>query len=162
MSKMDAFEMFRTGCNFSDCADLCLKEQDRAPESNLAYITPAIVNAAFSCEVFLKLLLQHEGKDIHKIHKLNDLYAKLSEDIQMELKEKTILRYGKWSDIWERPYLEQISNAFVEWRYSYEHDWTKSANMQIEVGFLIAFKNSLKEFYVAVFGETKQYEEAEL
>lgn len=162
MSKMDAFEMFRTGCNFSDCADLCLKEQDRAPESNLAYITPAIVNAAFSCEVFLKLLLQHEGKDIHKIHKLNDLYAKLSEDIQMELKEKTILRYGKWSDIWGRPYLEQISNAFVEWRYSYEHDWTKSASMQIEVGFLIAFKNSLKEFYVAVFGETKQYGEAEL
>lgn len=145
MAEMDAFEMFRTGCNFSDCADLCLKGQDRAPESNLAYITPAIVNATFSCEVFLKLLLQHEGKDIHKIHKLYDLYAKLSEDIQMELKEKTILRYGKWSDIWERPYLEQISNAFVEWRYSYEHDWTKSASMQIEVGFLIAFKNSLKE-----------------
>lgn len=145
MAEMDAFEMFRTGCNFSDCADLCLKERDHAPESNLAYITPAIVNAAFSCEVFLKLLLQHEGKDIHKIHKLNDLYAKLSEDIQMELKEKTILRYGKWSDIWGRPYLEQISNAFVEWRYSYEHDWTKSASMQIEVGFLIAFKNSLKE-----------------
>ena len=145
MSKMDAFEMFRTGCNFSDCVDLCLKEHDSAPESNLAYITPAIVNAAFSCEVFLKLLLQHEGKDIHKIHKLNDLYAKLSEDIQMELKEKTILRYGKWSDIGGRPYLEQISNAFVEWRYSYEHDWTKSASMQIEVGFLIAFKNSLKE-----------------
>ena len=145
MAEMDAFEMFRTGCNFSDCADLCLKEQNHAPESNLAYITPAIVNAAFSCEVFLKLLLQHEGKDIHKIHKLNDLYAKLSEDIQMELKEKTILRYGKWSDIWGRTYLEQIANAFVEWRYSYEHDWTKSASMQIEVGFLIAFKNSLKE-----------------
>ena len=68
MAKMDAFEMFRTGCKFSDCADLCLKGQDRAPESNLAYITPAIVNASFSCEVFLKLLLQHEGKDIHKIH----------------------------------------------------------------------------------------------
>lgn len=145
MAEMDAFEMFRTGCNFSDCADLCLKEQNHAPESNLAYIMPTIVNAAFSCEVFLKLLLQHEGKDIHKIHKLNDLYAKLSEDIQMELKEKTILRYGKWSDIWGRTYLEQIANAFVEWRYSYEHDWTKSASMQIEVGFLITFKNSLKE-----------------
>ena len=151
MSKMDAFEMFRTGCNFSDCADLCLKEQDRAPESNLAYITPAIMNAAFSCEVFLKLLLQHEGKDIHKIHKLNDLYAKLSEDIQMELKEKTILRYGKWSDIGGRPYLEQISNAFVECRYSYEHDWTESAIMQIEVGFLIEFKNSLKELCSDLF-----------
>lgn len=145
MSKMDAFEMFRIGCNFSDCADLCLKEQDHAPESYLAYITPAIVNAAFSCEVFLKLLLQHEGKDIHKIHKIHDLYAKLSQDAQMELKKKTLLRYGKWSDIWGRPYLEQISNVFMEWRYSYEHDWTKSASMQIEVGFLIALKDSLKE-----------------
>ena len=113
MAKTDAFEMFRIGCNFSDCADLCLKEQNCAPESNLAYITPAIVNAAFSCEVFLKLLLQHEGKDIRKIHKLNDLYAKLSEDIQMELKEKTILRYGKWSDIWGRPYLDQISEKIT-------------------------------------------------
>ena len=145
-AKMDAFEMFRTGCNFSNCADLCLKEQAWVPESNnLSYIIPAIVNAAFSCEIFLKLLLQHEGEDIHRIHKLNDLYAKLSQDTQVELKKKTILRYGKWSDIWGRPYLEQISNAFVEWRYSYEHDWTKSASMQIETGFLIAFKDSLKE-----------------
>ena len=116
-AKMDAFEMFRTGCNFSNCADLCLKEQACVPESNnLSYIIPAIVNAAFSCEIFLKLLLQHEGEDIHRIHKLNDLYAKLSQDTQVELKKKTIFRYGKWSDIWGRPYLEQISNAFVEWR----------------------------------------------
>ena len=143
---MDAFEMFRTGCNFSNCADLCLKEQAWVPESNnLSYIIPAIVNAAFSCEIFLKLLLQHEGEDIHRIHKLNDLYAKLSQDTQVELKKKTIFRYGKWSDIWGRPYLEQISNAFVEWRYSYEHDWTKSASMQIETGFFIAFKDTLKE-----------------
>ena len=145
-AKMDAFEMFRTGCNFSNCADLCLKEQACVPESNnLSYIIPAIVNAAFSCEIFIKLLLQHEGEDIHRIHKLNDLYAKLSQDTQVELKKKTIFRYGKWSDIWGRPYLEQISNAFVEWRYSYEHDWTKSASMQIETGFLVAFKDSLKE-----------------
>ena len=145
-AKMDAFEMFRTGCNFSNCADLCLKEQACVPESNnLSYIIPAIVNAAFSCEIFLKLLLQHEGEDIHRIHKLNDLYAKLSQDTQVELKKKTIFRYGKWSDIWGRPYLEQISNAFVEWRYSYEHDWTKSFSMRIETGFLIAFKDSLKE-----------------
>ena len=65
MAKMDAFEMFRTGCNFSDCADLCLKGQDRAPESNLAYITPAIVNASYFCGVFLELLVQHEDKDIY-------------------------------------------------------------------------------------------------
>lgn len=153
MAEMDASEMFRTGCNFSDCADLCLKERDHAPESNLAYITPAIVNAAFSCEVFLKLLIQHEGKDTYKTHKLNDLYAKLSKDTQEELEKKTILRYGKWRNVWGIPYLEQISDAFKKWRYSYEHNWTKSASMQIEVGFLIAFKDSLKEICAGIFSE---------
>ena len=52
MAEMDAFEMFRTGCNFSDCADLCLKGQDRAPESNLAYTCNR------ECRFFLRSLFK--------------------------------------------------------------------------------------------------------
>ena len=63
MAKIDEVEMFRVGCGFSDCANFCLAEQDK----QLLYIPPAVVNAAFACEVFLKLLLHFSQITLEKL-----------------------------------------------------------------------------------------------
>ena len=144
-SNIDEFEMFRVGCGFSDCANFCLAEQEKQKPQLLLYTTPAIVNAAFACEVFLKLLLHFSQIKLEKIHYLNDLFENLPVDIKQEVKERTINKYGKWKNIWNQEYISQISKAFMEWRYIYEHDWSKSSVKEIEIGFLLAFRDSLQE-----------------
>lgn len=143
MSKFfDEFEAFRTGCQFSDCADFIQKQTQNDPLSG-SY--PVIINASFACEVFLKLLLHFSGLSVEKTHNLKDLFKKLPTDMQSEIKQAMLLQYGYWCDVWNFEYLDNISNAFVTWRYMYEHDWSKSASMQIETGFLFALKDALKE-----------------
>lgn len=62
-----------------------------------------------------------------------------------------VKRYGQWLDCFNLEYLKNISNAFSDWRYNYEQDWSKSAMMKIELEFLIAFKDSLKEQFNDIF-----------
>lgn len=142
---IDEFEMFRVGCGFSGCANLCLAEQEKQNPQFLRYTTPAVVNAALACEVFLKLLLHFSRINFKKIHHLYDLFENLPVDIKQEVKGRTINRYGKWENIWGKEYLFQISKAFSEWRYIYEHDWSESSVKKIEIGFLLAFRDSLQE-----------------
>lgn len=141
---IDLVEMFRVGCGFSDCADFCMKAEAPPPQFML-YITPAVVNAAFACEVFLKLLLCFEKVEFGKSHRLEDLFKKLPDNAQRELKIRTIAKYGRWENLFHQKYISLVSDAFQEWRYIYENDWSKSAVKQIEVGFVMAFQNSLKE-----------------
>lgn len=141
---IDRVEMYRVGCGFSECADFCLKEE-RPSSQIMLCITPAVVNAAFACEVFLKLLLHDAGVKIRKSHRLEDLFNRLPDDIQKELTMRTIAKYGKWENVFRQKYISEISDAFQEWRYIYENDWSKSAVKHIEVGFLLAFRDSLKE-----------------
>jgi hypothetical protein len=136
-------EMYLVGCEFAGCADFCMKEAGEVIPQFL--LSPVVVNAAFACEVFLKLLLKLNGIENQKIHKLQDLYNNLPRDTQVEIQNGTVLRCGKWTDIWGFECLGNVSDAFVEWRYAYEHDWSKSACMSIDVGFLIGFMNSLRD-----------------
>lgn len=138
--KIDEIEMYRTGCEFSNCADLCYNMQIES-----LCITPVIVNATFACEIFLKLLLRQNQIEYNRVHKLKDLFDILPDNIRENIKTTTIEKYGQWKNIWNIELLDNISNAFYEWRYNYEYDWSKSAVMKIETGFLIAFKDSLKE-----------------
>lgn len=138
--KIDEIEMYRTGCEFSNCADLCYNMQIKS-----LCITPVIVNANFACEIFLKLLLRQNQIEYNRVHKLKDLFDILPDNIRENIKTTTIEKYGQWKNIWNIELLDNISNAFYEWRYNYEYDWSKSAVMKIETGFLIAFKDSLKE-----------------
>ena len=141
---IDRVEMYRVGCGFSECADFCLKEERPLPQHMLC-ITPGVVNAAFACEVFLKLLLHDAGVEIRKSHRLEDLFNRLPDNIQKELKMRTIVKYGRWENFFRQKYISQISDAFQEWRYIYENDWSKSVSKRIEIGFLLAFRDSLKE-----------------
>ena len=67
---VDITEMYYTACKFSNCADFCIREQEEKETFQYLYDDPAIVNAAFSCEVFLKLLLRLEQIDCQKSHNL--------------------------------------------------------------------------------------------
>ncbi len=145
MAHTDIFEMFRTGCAFISCADLCMKEYHTKELSWLSNTVPAAVNAAFACEVFLKMLLHFNQIDYDRIHKLNVLFEKLPSELKEKIQQNTIQRYGRWTDIGGRSLLLNISNAFVEWRYIYEHDWSKSAAVRIDVSFLLTFGKVLEE-----------------
>ena len=151
-STTDAFEMFCTGCEFADCADFCLNAASAPHPRLLSYASPAVGNAAFACEIFLKLLLHWHGIAEKKIHKLKDLFEKLPDDTQIILKNSVVSHYGSWKDVWGFDCLDNVTDVFVIWRYSYEHDWSKSTQMHVDFGFLIAFRDSLKELCSQSFG----------
>ena len=72
------------------------------------------------------------------------------------IKQTTMIYYGGiWKDAFGRELLENISDAFVDWRYSYEIVGNKRASMQINIGFLAAFRNALRELCCReFFGKT--------
>lgn len=141
---VDIVEMYYTACKFSDCADFCMKEQEERETFQYFYTDPAIVNAAFSCEIFLKLLLHLEQIDCQKIHKLKQLFEKLPPEIMETVKCLTIQKCGYWKDVWGQDILSQVSNAFEKWRYIYEIDWTKNRTIDFDISFLLAFRDALR------------------
>lgn len=141
---VDITEMYYTACKFSDCADFCIREQEEKETFQYLYDDPAIVNAAFSCEVFLKLLLRLEQIDCQKSHNLKQLFEKLPPEIMETVKYQTIQKYGSWKDLWGRDILSQVSDAFEKWRYFYEIDRTKSGSIRFDISFLLAFRDALR------------------
>ena len=137
--------MYRTGCEFSDCADFAMKAQDTMPFHGLFYSVPAIVNSAFACEVFLKFLLEIEQIEIKRKHQLKELFDQLPERVKTDIQQNTMQKYGTWTDVFGLSLLHEISDAFVQWRYNYEHDFRKDGTMKVEIGFLVAFRNALRE-----------------
>lgn len=141
---VDITEMYYTACKFSDCADFCIREQEEKETFQYLYDDPAIVNAAFSCEVFLKLLLRLEQIDCQKSHNLKQLFEKLPPEIMETVKYQTIQKYGSWKDLWGRDILSQVSDAFEKWRYIYEIDRTKSGSIHFDIDFPLAFRDALR------------------
>ena len=143
----DCQQMFRHACAFSDCADFAMEAFNRDEKVNEWYPTPAIVNSAFACEVFLKALLKYNDTPVKKEHKLKELYELLPEKTKEWIKLTVTNHYGQWSDCFGRDYLENISNAFTDWRYSYESDRL----MRIHHGFLTTFRDALREASCQLF-----------
>jgi len=95
---------------------------------------PAIVNYAFSCEVYMKALLMKPGEGANKGHNLLKLFDSLPSEIQVEI-QKTV----DCSKFPFRRMLENSSDLFVECRYIYEY---KSLNINLK--FLQELSASLK------------------
>ena len=99
-------------------------------------IYPYIVNTAFACEIYLKILILINGEAYGKVHTLKDLYIKSKickefENYVMENTKNLNIKYNKEKlddDI------TLISDAFVEWRYVFE-----SEELYIPNGFLGIF-----------------------
>lgn len=85
--------------------------------------TPALVCAAFSIEVGLKLLLSRCGKGAEG-HDLFRLYRKLPRHLQFQIRHGTTYTH--------RDFVKELfiaRNAFTEWRYVYESQDTLSVNV---------------------------------
>lgn len=150
-SVVDARRMFKHACAFSGCARFCTREpwdvEHRLPDYSVA----GIVNSAFACEVFIKSLLIYRGVSIEEIvdargrgeHKLRELWTMLeNRDPQTaDLVKQKIQELFNFEDD-EKFYemLDNVSNAFVYWRYIYE-----KSNGKIHVNFLNFFRELLKE-----------------
>lgn len=101
------------------------------------YLAPYITVSSFSIELFLKCLYALEkGKKAKNIHKLYQLYDALSDDSKIIIKmlyemyaEKDPSLIVLKSKVPEmktdlEDILKDMSNAFVNWRYSYEGNLT--------------------------------------
>lgn len=101
---------------------------------------PFIVNKAFACEIYLKLILKaQKDKEEKDEHNLNNLAKEIAIDI--EFKKYLLLNRLQLSDQEFEEYLNNISNAFIIWRYIYE-----KKNIKIMIGFLNSFCNFLDEY----------------
>ena len=137
-------EMFCQGCAFADCSDLI----GSMPNSfYLEYTSAQVANASLSAEIFLKVLLKHLDVDVGKSHKLSDLFNKLPPAHADAIRRYVYYHTGEWNE----NNLQLISNAFVDWRYSYEHNQT----LHMPLYFLTAFRDGLREHCATtIFGKT--------
>ncbi len=85
---------------------------------------PAVVNLAFSIELYLKFLLAKNGKQCRG-HKLLDLFDLLDSTIQQEIIDLTDYDKDEFKSL-----LSKHTEAFVEWRYMYEKDVSISADLK--------------------------------
>src|SRR5581483_7671308 len=85
---------------------------------------PFIVNAAFSAEVYLKLLKATEGSP-PRGHKIISLFHSLSPTLKAELDATAARLAPSYKDKVAQPpdlrsYLSQLNEVFETWRYLYE------------------------------------------
>lgn len=120
------------------------KEKNPDVEYGMLYIA-GMVNAAFSCELFLKSMCNDTTK-----HKLKELFDLLEEE------EKDVVRYAvtarlkknnpQYNESTFDVDLKNISNTFVEWRYYYEngfqYDYTN-----------VYFLRALADFFYCYYKE---------
>ena len=84
---------------------------------------PAMVNSAFSVELFLKAVIKERTGECRS-HKLSDLFNRLPIEIQQEIMNDT-----NHSDF--ETQIERFSDAFVDFRYIYEDIFkTKDLNLK--------------------------------
>lgn len=124
-------------------------------------IYPFIVNKAFACEVYLKLLLNNYNFDINSLkpyerHNLFKLYENTTTEFKEEMFSYFFKIYGEDAN---KEFIENqihnISEAFKHWRYIYEH--INEFN-EINNGFLNIFCNYLDNYCIKVIYEKYNYD----
>ena len=98
-----------------DAAKILLSES----KNNSILLFPTTVLGAFSCELFLKCLLLHNGKKLN-VHKLLDLYNSLNEEFKIDI--ISLIRNATEEEFKEN--LKCYSNIFVDARYFNEKTTT--------------------------------------
>ena len=138
---IDFVGMYNNACAFYDCAEICRQKAESGQSYEcLSLNTPAIVNCAFACEMFLKLLIKANTGDYKKIHDLDKLFKLLPQDIQERLNKEVYYKTGMIRDAFGIPMIKKVAKHFNEWRYSFE----KSSLMGY-TGYLFGLCAVLKE-----------------
>lgn len=108
----------------------------------LVRVFPFVVNKAFACEVYLKLLLTHQGFDLKTLkqserHNLFVLFKNTNNDFKIKFYSYFISEYSeKANEDFLNKEIEKIANVFIKWRYIYENIEEAKA---VNYGFLNAF-----------------------
>ena len=118
-------------------------------ESDSHVMIPQIVNAAFSCELLLKAVIIAEQKREERFreHKLSELFAMMNAETQATIKHNARI------DDWDC-FMNESSNAFVEWRYLHEEDKV----MMISISELLRLFSALKQHYEKIYPLAKLVE----
>lgn len=102
------------------------------------YTLPWIVNGAFACEIGLKYILSRNGISTSKVHLLHVLLNHLPNNDKTAIGDRL-----KNSNNYQDDYIDNsillISNAFYNFRYSYEH------TLVIDMDFAANFFNAVYE-----------------
>ena len=104
-----------------------LKSLPRSPQG----ITPFVVNAAFSAEMYLKCLQEIHG-EVTESHVLTGLFKSLPNKVKDRI-NKTCKSFESQYEVEKgvlfKEHLKSINHAFVNWRYIYEKS-TEYVNIQ--------------------------------
>ena len=98
---------------------------------------PAIVNAAFACELYMKSLIKE--KENKQGHDLKELFDKLTNETQEQIKQFVNEKLETQPFYSFDTLLDLAKNAFVEWRYIFEEEHTD--------GFMGCFINEYLMFF---------------
>ena len=116
---------------------------------NVYYFMPAIVNLAFSVELFLKANIDNKVK----VHCLDDLLKLLPDGEQKAIIQITIKQFEVYTNeiiteeqFWK--YLAEARNAFVDWRYFYEN------SQSINPTFLFSLATALNSISFTILSAT--------
>ena len=120
-------------------AYIALEQIQQADENPLHYFVPMVVNGAFSIEITLKAILAKNNVVYENEHNLLVLFQLLPESFQRELFDHLVEKAPEYLDAKKcHDELILISNAFVDWRYSFEGKPVPA----FDTRFLAAFANA--------------------
>lgn len=123
-----------------------LQEGEPASKRELIKQIVAMVNLAFSCELFLKSRLDEEVRNGLRIHNLENLFNKQEIEFREVIKKNVIkIRKNSVSDYDEIKFSNELkhnSEIFFKWRYYYERN---TLNMSLE--FIRSFSGALFYLY---------------
>ena len=124
-------------------ADILMKQSSSAATSHLL-AQPAVTCAALSLKLYLKCLLNLEGKDKEdKIYRIAELFRSLSEGKKMAiLKKFDEFSNAELSTDELQSHLASLDNAFVRWRYIHEED-ARNVNLEDLEEMILATKATI-------------------
>jgi hypothetical protein len=112
--------------------DLYRRDLSLTPIKNIYSLTPFIVNAAFSIEVYLKIIYKINGKEAkgHDLWELYDHLPKEAKDSILVAAQDVRPDYKHSDGADFLSCLSSLRNSFVKWRYVYEHDYLQGPEVQ--------------------------------
>lgn len=116
LSKKQIDECIKSAWAFLDVAESVEKKGLDALLN--AKISPLVVNAAFSAELYLKAIIAIESSDseVPRGHELEELFQRLSQQAQAKIESA----FSKESGMALSDVIREANEAFVDWRYIYE------------------------------------------
>ena len=118
-----AMLMFHQARSFAKISRNIHQQSLIVPPYDPSTCAPFVVNAAFACEMYLKMMLRLHDKQ-KNTHNLIALFKLLPNKLKDQINKITKQKEGDFrleSHLF-KDQLKTISNAFVDWRYIYEQE----------------------------------------